>query len=87
VKNGVAAELAKLTAHDPSYTLAVVFDTTWHPVTPPEGERWDYEPFTVRAEAERRMRDLQPERFVGPELWERGESGWALAARSAPASI
>ena len=41
MKNGVTAELAKLTAHDPSYTHAVVFDTTWQPFMPPEGERWD----------------------------------------------
>lgn len=80
MKNGVAAELAKLTAHDPSYALAVVFDTTWQPLTPPEGERWDYEPFTVRAEAERRMRDPRSERFAEPELWERGEAGWGCVA-------
>ena len=81
MKNGVAAELAKLTARcDYSYTCAVVFDTTWRPVTPPEGERWDYEPFTVHAEAERRMRDPRSERFADPELWERSEGGWERVA-------
>ena len=90
MKNGVAAELAKLTARrDFSYTWAVVFDTTWRPVMPPGGERWDYEPFTIRAEADRRMRDPRSERFAEPELWERGEGGWdrvALARRpTAPA--
>jgi hypothetical protein len=80
VKNGVAAELAKLTAHDPSWTVAVVFDTTWQPLTPPASERWDYEPFTARAEAERRMRDPQSERFAEPELWERGEIRWEQIA-------
>lgn len=80
MKNGVSAELAKLTAHDPSWTLAVVFDTNgWRPFTPPEGERWDCEPFTVRAEAERRMRDPRSERFADPELWQRGEVGWERA--------
>ena len=79
VKDGVTAALAKLTAHDPSYTLAVVFDTTWRPFTPPPGEQWDYDPFAIRAEAERRMRDPQSEEFAEPELWERGESGWERA--------
>lgn len=85
MKNGVAAELAKLTAHDPSYTHAVVFGTTWQPFTPPEGERWDYDPFTIRAEAERRMRDPRSERFAEPELWERREDGWERVV-PAPAS-
>ncbi len=83
MKNGIPAELAKLTAHNPSYTHAVVFDTTWQPLMPPEGEQWDYEPFTIRAEADRRMRDPQSERFAEPELWERGENGWS---RVVPAS-
>lgn len=81
MKNGVSVELAKLTAHDPSYTHAVVFDTTWHPFIPPEGDQWDYEPFTVRAEAERRMRNPQSELFADPELWERGENEWDRVAR------
>lgn len=86
VKNGVAAELAKLTAHDPSWTVAVVFDTAvWRPFLPPEGEQWDYDPFSVRAEAERRMRDPQSERFADPELWERREDGWERVV-PAPAS-
>lgn len=80
MKNGVTAAFAKLTAHDPSHTLAVVFDTTWRPFAPPEGEQWDYEPFTVRAEAERRMRYPQSEQFAEPELWERGEDGWERTA-------
>lgn len=80
MKNGVTAELAKLTAHDPSYTHAVVFSTAWQPFTPPEGEQWDYDPFTIRAEAERRMRDPQSGRFADPELWERSEDGWERVA-------
>jgi hypothetical protein len=81
VKNGVTAELAKLTAHDPSRTLAVVFDTSgWRPFMPPEGERWDYDPFTIRAEADRRMRDPQTERFAEPELWERRGDMWEQVA-------
>lgn len=80
VKNGISSALAKMTAHDPSYTHAVVFNTTWHPFMPPVGEQWDYEPFTIRAEAERRMRDPQSGEFAGPELWERGEDGWDRVA-------
>jgi hypothetical protein len=76
VKNGVSAELAKLIAHDPSYTCAVVFDTTWQPVTPPEGERWDYQPYGLRSVAEEAMREPLSEDFADPELWERGENGW-----------
>ena len=83
MKNGVAAELAKLTAHDPSWTWAVAFGTTWQPATPPEGEQWDYDPFTTRADAERRMAGPQSERFAEPELWERGEVRWE---RVVPAS-
>ena len=76
MKNGVAAELAKLTAHDPSWSWAVVFGTTWHPLMPPAGEQWDYDPSTSRADAERRMRDPRSERFAEPELRERGEGRW-----------
>jgi hypothetical protein len=81
VKDGVTAALAKLIAHDPSYTHAVVFDTTWWPPDLlGEAEQWDYEPFTVRAEAERRMRDPRSEEFAEPELWERREDGWGRTA-------
>jgi hypothetical protein len=80
VKNGIAAELAKLTAHDPSYTHAVVYDTTWIPVMPPEGEQWDYQPYGLRSVAEEIMLEPQSERFADPELWERGEDGWERVA-------
>jgi hypothetical protein len=80
VKNGVAAELAKLTAHDPSYTFAVVYDTTWRPVMPPEGERWDYQPEALRSAAELAMQEPQSGRFADPELWERKEDGWERVA-------
>jgi hypothetical protein len=81
VKNGVAAELSKLTAFDPSWTHAVVFGTDdWQPVMPPEGEQWDYDPFTRRDQAEEAMRFPQSPRFAGPELWERRDGGWEQAA-------
>lgn len=80
MKNGVTAELAKLTAHDPAWTHAVVFDTVWHPVMPPEGEQWDYEPFRQREQAEQAMRYPQSDRFADPELWERKEEGWERVA-------
>lgn len=80
MKNGVAAELAKLTAHDPGWTHAVVYDTTWIPFTPPEGECWDYQPYGLRSVAEEVMGEPLSERFAEPELWERGEGGWERVA-------
>lgn len=80
MKNGVTAELAKLTAHDPSYMFAVVYDTTWQPFMPPEGERWDYQPETLRSASELAMQEPQSERFVDPELWERKDDGWVRIA-------
>lgn len=79
MKNGVAAELARLTAHDASYAFAVVYDTIWQPFMPPEGERWDYQPYGLRSVAEEIMAEPQSERFADPELWERKEAGWEHA--------
>jgi hypothetical protein len=76
-KNGIPAALAKLTAHQPEFSYAVVFDTTWNPATPPVGEAWDYDPFITRNRAEERMGEPQSERFADPELWALGsDGGW-----------
>jgi hypothetical protein len=80
MKNGVTAELGKLTAHDASYAFAVVYDTTWQPFMPPEGEQWDYQPYGLRSVAEQIMQEPQSERFSEPELWERKEDGWERVA-------
>ena len=80
MKNGVSAELAKLTAHDPSYTYAVVFDAVWHPLMPPEGEQWTYIPCRLRPEAEELIQEPQSEQFADPELWERDKDGWSRVA-------
>lgn len=43
---------------------------------PPEGERWDYQPYALRSVAEEVMREPQSDRFADPELWERRENEW-----------
>jgi hypothetical protein len=76
-RTGIPAALARLTAHQPQYNYAVVFDTTWSPHAPAPAEKWDYDPFITRARAEERMGDPQSERFADPELWALGaDGGW-----------
>lgn len=78
MKQGVQSALDRLSGHQPDVRFAVVFDTTWHPVQPPAGSEWDYDPFTGRDQAEERMRDMRPHE-TEPELWERRADGWTEA--------
>ena len=77
MKNGVTAALARI--RDPGVRWAVVFDTTrWHPVQPPPGEEWDYEPFWDLGLAREALGDLRPGE-CDPELWEKSDGGWRQA--------
>ena len=79
MKLGVPAALAQL--RDPVLRWAVVFDTDrWindrgQPVQPPEGHRWDYEPFAMLERAREALADPAPYQ-TDLELWEKREDGW-----------
>ena len=77
MKQGVSVALDRLI--DPGLKYAVVFDTdNWHPVRPPIGSEWDYDPFYHRHLAEERLRDMRPCE-TEPELWEKCADGWQQA--------
>jgi hypothetical protein len=76
MKQGVAAQLEKHSKFDPGFTFAVVFDyTPWHPVQPPAGSEWDYDPFITREMAGEFMADPPPG-VSEMELWRRTDHGW-----------